>query len=590
VTIAPALRTKPREVAPIVRGLSNAIWSFPLYLLFAVLIGLPLGTVLSQAVLPHLFDVTNPSFQVDIEPVRRTLASVRTATAIVNSLELAAVVSVTATLVGTGLAVLFGRFDFPFKAVLRPLPWIVFLTPSYLKALAWLLLMSPGGYLVQMGILPGAAASAFFGIGGLIFVHTISLFPVPAFIVGAALVGIGREYEDAGRLAGAPLWKVWLRINGPLLFPALALSLMAVFAEVLSDFGVASTIARTSNFGVLTYGIYVAASSYPVDFSLAGGQALVLLLLVALVVAADRLLRRRTAPKLISGRSRPAIPTPLGNWRWPASAAIMLLATLALLLPLSAIVVRAGTRTLSAGVSPGNFTFSNLAQALTFGTPASGAILRSLAFALVTAVIASVLSLLLAARLERVSPAAKASVTALCLGSVAIPGIILGFGYILVWNRIPFFAGWNIPRYGDASLLVTGYVAAALPYCLIVIMSAVEQLSPNLVDAARLHGIPPWRRMLRVVLPLVVTSIVTAFLLAFVRTVFELPMSQMLIPLKGPAAPTVILNLFSHERDGPAAAIALATMLATGITAGAGWLLYRWAVGLRGSIQPGALI
>ena len=229
--------------------------------------------------------------------------------------------------------------------VISAVPWLVFLTPSYLKALAWVLLMSPGGYLAQFGLLPPSLGSAFFGLAGLVFVHTLSLFPLAAFIIGSALAGLGSELEDAARLSGAAPLRIWLRINGPLLAPAIALSFIATFAEVLSDFGLASTIARMSNFGVLTYGIYAAASDYPVDFPAAGAQALVLLGLVLLVVVADRLLRRRADPRLISGRARPARPYNLGRWRWLAMAAALTIAFLALALPLAAIAARALTQT-----------------------------------------------------------------------------------------------------------------------------------------------------------------------------------------------------------------------------------------------------
>src|SRR5258708_15637165 len=47
---------------------------------------------------------------------------------------------------------------FPYTTLFRS--WLVFLTPSYLKALAWVLLMSPGGYLAQLGLLPSGASHA----------------------------------------------------------------------------------------------------------------------------------------------------------------------------------------------------------------------------------------------------------------------------------------------------------------------------------------------------------------------------------------------------------------------------------------------
>jgi iron(III) transport system permease protein len=49
----------------------------------------------------------------------------------------------------------------------------------------------------------------------------------------------------------------------------------------------------------------------------------------------------------------------------------------------------------------------------------------------------------------------------------------------------------------------------------------------------------------------------------------------MLIPISGPPAPTVILKLFSHDKDGLAASIALVAMIAAGGIAALAWLVFR---------------
>ncbi|WP_189521366.1 ABC transporter permease subunit [Mesorhizobium sp. M1B.F.Ca.ET.045.04.1.1] len=541
------------------------------YAVFALLIGLPLALVLLQAVMPGLFAVDGAQALFSAEPLARIFASPSVAGSILHSLELGLIAAFTTTILGGASAVLVQRCDIPLRCAISVVPWLVFLTPSYFKALAWVLLMSSGGYLAQLGLLPPWLGTSFFGLAGLVFVHTLSLFPLAAFIIGSALAGLGSELEDAARLSGAGPLRIWLRVNGPLLAPAIVLAFIATFAEVLSDFGLASTIARMSSFGVLTYGIYAAASDYPVDFPAAGAEALVLLALVLLVVVADRLLRRRADAQLISGRARPARRYRLGAWRWPVLAMALLVAFLALVLPLGAIAARALTSTLGNGLAPDNFTLANIGAALSPATAANEGLVRSLFYAGLTAVIASVLALLLSAQLDRSSPVMRTAVLGLSLGAVAIPGIVLGFGYILVWNRLPGFRDWPFPHYGDGSLLVMGYVAAALPYCLVVILSAIGQLAPSLTDAARLHGIGAIRRLLSVTLPLILLSVVTAFLITFIRTVFELPMSQMLIPQSGPPAPTLILKLFSHDRDGLACAIALAAMAAAGGAAALIW-------------------
>jgi iron(III) transport system permease protein len=565
-------RFLPRRLFAQVGGVTGAV---AIYAVFLLLIGLPLSLVLVQAVMPKLFDLQAASTAFSLEPLERAFASPRIAQSILNSLELAATVAVTTTALGGAFAVLVQRCNIPLRGIIAAAPWLVFLTPSYLKALAWVLLMSPGGYLAQMGLLPAGWSEAFFGISGLVFVHTLGLFPLACFIISSALAGLGSELEDAARLAGASPATIWSRINGPLLAPAIALSIIATFAEVLSDFGLASTIARTSNFGVLTYGIYSATSDYPVDFASAAAQALILLTLVLLVVMADRLLRRKADPRLITGRGRPVRRYELRAMRWPATTAALAIVFLALVLPITAVAMRAVSQTLGLGLSWDNVTLENVRSALAAGTPAHAGLLRSLGYAALAAVISTAVSLLLCVRLDKVHSIMRTIAVGLSLGAVAIPGIVLGFGYILVWNRLPGFRDWPFPHYGDGSLLVTGYVAAALPYCLVVILSAIGQLAPSLTDAARLQGVGAFRRLRAITVPLIFLSMVTAFLLTFIRTVFELPMSQMLIPLSGPVAPTLILKLFSHDQDGLACAIALLAMIFAGGGASLIWIVAR---------------
>ncbi len=553
---------------------SLALVDLAILAVFFLLIVLPLLSVLAQAVMPALFDPKAPGFGIDISALNHALFAPRVLRSILHSLELGAAVAVTATLTGGLFAAMTQRFALPLRAFYAPVPWLVFLTPGYLKAMAWVLLMAPGGYLAQLRVLPHWGSDAFFGLGGLVLVHTLSLFPLPAFIIGSALTGLGQDIEDAARLSGAGPWRIWLRINLPLLLPAIALSMIAIFAEVLSDFGLAATIGRSSGFGVLTYGIYAAASDYPVDFPLAGAQALVLLTLILLVTLGDRLLRRQGALRLISGRSKPSHRRELGAMaRWSWAAVIVAIGILAIWLPLGVILVRALTATLGAGLQWSNFTFANFTETLSPRAMALPSLLRSFGYAGLTALIAATIALILAARLDRGGPNLRASVTGLALGTIAIPGIVLGFGYILVWNRLPGFRDWPFPHYGQASLLVTGYVASALPYGLIIILTAVGQLAPSLTDAARLHGHKAAARLVKVVLPLVLLSVISALLLTFIRTIFELPISQLLVPQTGSPVPPYVVRLLGHDDDGLASALALVCMVGAGGIAGLGWRL-----------------
>ena len=536
---------------------------------FMLLIGLPLGLVLAQAFLPALFDPQTGPGGVSLAALAHSFADPRSLSAILHSLLLASIAAASATALGFVYALVIQRTEAPCRPMLALAPWLVFLTPGYLKALAWVLLMAPSGYLAQFGLLPHLLQHAFFGLPGLVFVHTLNLFPLAYFITASAMTGLGGEFEDAARIVGASSWQAWLRINLPLLGPAVALAFLAIFAEVIADFGMAATIARSINFGLLTYSIFTATSDFPVDFALAGSQALVLLSMLVMVLVADRMLRRQRSLRLISGRSRPARRMRLGLARWPVTAGVMLVGLLAVYLPLVAIALRAACRTLGQGLVPGNLTWRFLLQAVTPDHAANTALLRSLGFAGLTAIVTGIVALLLAWRIERAGKLLRQSVLLVSVGTIAIPGIVLGLGYILVWDRLPGFR--DAPLYGTWPLLVMGYVAAGLPYALVIVLSAIGQISSNLIDAARIHGAGEMARLTRIVIPLIALSLVTAVLFVFVRTVFELPMSEVLQPADGPPAPTQIVRLFGNDEDGLGSALSMVSILGSGLSAGALW-------------------
>jgi len=570
--------------------LLSAVSSTLVYLAFFLLIGLPLTLVVMQVIFPDVFNPSNPNFVMSFGPLGRIFSLPRVYLAILHSVELASLVGVLATILGGAFAVIVQRCDIPWRKTVGIIPWIVFLTPAYLKTVAWVLLMSPGGYLAEFGLLPPLTGSLFFAFPGLTLVHALGLFPFATFIIGNALRGLGSEMEDAARLGGVSLWRIWFKINLPLLAPALALSFIAIFAQVLSDFGLASTIARMSNFGVLTYEIYAATSSYPIDFPLAGTQSLVLLSIVTVAVVADRLLRRKNDLKLISGRSRPSRDYRLGHWGWVVTLMAFIVAFIALILPVGAVIIRALTRTLSDGMSLHNFTLVNLIEASNIHSMAFAALSNSLRYAVIASLISCAAAVLLALQLEGPGKFMRSSVMSLALASVAIPGIVFGFGYILMWNRLPFFKDFSFPHYGDSSLLITGYVGVALPYALIVVMASIGQLAPSLNDSARLFGVGGFRRVIRITLPLIAFSVLTGFILNFIHIMFELPVSQMLIPRTESPAPIYVLRLLNYDKDGLACALSLLSMLIAGGAALILWLGFRWVASRNGAANNGQWI
>jgi iron(III) transport system permease protein len=537
-----------------------------LWLVVFLLIGLPIGLVLVQAVVPGLFNLQGPDFTPSISALLDVATSPHLARGVVNTVLLGIAGAVIATLLGTALALLLSLSDVRTRRVWTAMPWLVFATPGYFKGLAWVLLMLPGGYLVQLGLLTPAAARSFFALPGLLMVMAFSLFPLPYFIVLARLQGLGGEYLDAARMASARPWRIVLRVVLPLLVPAIGLALLTAFAEIVGDFGIAATIARSMNFGLITYNIYAATASYPVDFPAAGAQALVLIVLIAGSIVAAGMSGSDKTTRFVSGRNQALVRFRLRGWQAPALGALALLGLGSVLLPLLAIAARAVTVSLGGGLAAGNLSLAALRAVFDPGSQSDQALIWSFAYSFAAAVIAVGLGLAFAYEISLAGRLTRLTTSGLALVTVALPGIVLAFGYILVYDRLPGFR--DLPLYGSRLLVVIGYAAAALPYCLIFLSAALDRLGASLHEASRLAGASPRRHLTRIVLPMVGGALAIAFGVTMIRSLFELPMSQFLLPLAGPPLPVVIVNGFTEGRDAIACALALVALCLVGLVAG----------------------
>jgi ABC-type Fe3+ transport system permease subunit len=407
--------------------------------------------VVVQAVVPKLFDPTAPSIALSFEPLSRMVTSPRLLHGIVNTVVLGIVGAIVSTLLGLALALVVHLTDVRMSHVWKALPWVVFATPSYLKGLAWVLLMSQGGYLVYLGMLTPTQASSFFGPTGLLLVMALSLFPVPYFIVRARLEGIGGEFLDAARMASASPARTIVRIVLPMIMPAIGLSLLTTFAEVVGDFGLANTIARSMSLGLLTYNIYAATSSFPVDFAAAGAQALLLGVLVSGSVVAAAFGGTQRDARFLSGRNRSLRPYRLRYWQPLVFAVLALLAISAAVLPLLAVTLRALTTSLGAGLSPSNFSLSAIRTVFDISNVAGQALVSSFAYAFATALVTVAFAIVFAYRVSLASKRTRVLAAGLAMVTVAVPGIILAFGYILLYDRVPGFENWGSTELGRCS-------------------------------------------------------------------------------------------------------------------------------------------
>lgn len=555
------LPSSPSAVRSVLRiGSQVLIIGLPVVIL-ALFVLYPLAAIILQSIFPNLYSMT-PSLVPSLEPLRQLAIDPQNFVALTNSLWQASVTAVLSCLIGALLAILARRTDLPLRGAMDTLVWIVFFTPSFLIGEAWSLVFIRGGIPDQYFHFSDAFIKWFFSPVGVIFILSLKTFPFVYLAVSAALRWLGSEFEDAARLAGARTWRAWMSINAPLLLPAILAAGLIAFAEALSDFGTAATIAQNSNVTLVTYQIYAAINTSPVNFSLAAALSLLLFLAIALALLVQAGILRTRSFQVISGRNRPARPVSLGAWKIPAVIFCALVFLFALIIPVSMCVLLSLLHAFGQGLKASNWTLNNYTAVFAHGSDDLASLLRTLWLSLGTATITVVVGLPIAFIIRRTEIPGRKLLSLFTLVTIAVPGIILACGYIFAWNAsylqyVGIGGIYGIQFYGTIWLLLAAYIGGSLPYATRLGIGALDQLGQNMLDTARVQGANLFQLLARIVGPLLSTTLISVWLLVFTGTMFELAASELLYPPGQPTLPVRIIGLFNNFQLGPGMALAM---------------------------------
>ncbi|OFW81578.1 MAG: hypothetical protein A2201_10710 [Alicyclobacillus sp. RIFOXYA1_FULL_53_8] len=530
----------------------------PSLLVLFILIAYPMASLLIQIVLPHLFDV-KMSFTPSLQPFFKVFTSKGNLTAVIDSLAIGAVAAVFATVIGTVTA--FGSAKAPrgVRAVMNGAIWIVFFTPSYVIAEGWLILMQDGGILSQVFHLPNGWSAWFFTRFGLVITMGFRYFPFVHMAMEQAIANVGTEFVNAGRMLGASRAQRFRKIILPLLTPALLAGGSIAFAEGFGDFGFAAAISPQVHIPLISYQIYSALNQAPVDYPAAAGLSLLLILVTGGTLLLQMWwLGRRTYVTISSG-SKVNVP-PAGRRMSGATIASLIIAVVALVLPLGSTFLESLWNSNAAGLTFSNLSWQNYAQAMQVGGNGLQALTRSFTYSLIAAVITMTIGLFVAHQMAFRKSAATRILNLVTMATIAIPGVVLAAAFIFAWNAV-----WLIPihlvLYGTSWVLGMAYVAGHLPYAIRLQLGAMSQLSPNLMTAARVLGAKNTTILRKVVVPLVQATTISTFFLTFTDTMFELPASSLLYPAGEPPFPVLINSKFQAFEWGQGAALAMIGLL-----------------------------
>jgi iron(III) transport system permease protein len=480
-------------------------------------------------------------------------------TLVANSFLYAGLTAVVCTVIGFGLAWLVTRTNTPFKALARAAALVPLIIPGILNTVAWALLLSPERGPVN-NALRWAHLPIFnvYSLAGMVFVQSMHIAPV-AFLMGtAAFSSMDSSLEEASLAAGAGPLRTFRVITLRMVRPAILSAALLMFIATISTFEVPQIIGVPARRYVFVSRIYSALQTFPADYGTVGVIGVFVLVIAAVGLFFSQRLSRRSAIQTITGKGfRPAVQD-LGRWRWLGLAFFALFFLVAVALPLAMLAYSS----LLPGYETPSFhalshlTFSNY-TAILHQPSLVRAVRNSVVTAVASGLIVTVLSALIAYITIKTKIKGRGILDGLATVPIAVPSIVMGVG-ILYWYLaapLPFHL------YGTLAILIVAFVSIGLPYGMRYIAPGMAQIKDELEEAATASGASWWQTFRRVFIPLLMPSLLSAFLYTMIVAFREISAAIFLYSQGTEVVSVSIYDLYSNGSYPLVAALGIAMVV-----------------------------
>lgn len=449
---------------------------------------------------------------------------------LLNSLLIGVATTAAATAVALPLAVLNHRHDFPLRRLLAPALLAPMILPPFVGAVGVKHLLGTEGSLnaaiAFLGLTPDSGPVDWLAesrLAGVVAMNALGLFPILYLNLSASLAQLDPALEQVAENLGASPWRRFRRVTLPLILPGLFAGGALVFIWAFTDLGVPLVFDVTRVAPVQILDGIKGLDRNPLPYALTA---------VVLVIAAGTFLlskllfaggRRASAPR----PSLRAAAAPLRGPRgWACSALFAGVGALATL-PHLGVLLLSFSGDWHGSAWPKEFTLAHWEEALGSALVVPS-IQNSLLYAGAATLLALVLGLSAAWVVVRSDLRARHLLDTLTMLPLAVPGLVLAFGYLALSQEGKPFAFLVGAGGSPFLLLALAYAMRRLPYVMRSSVAGLQQSDPVLEQAARSLGASAWRTFRRVSLPLLAAHLAAGCILAFAFAMLEVSDSLIL--------------------------------------------------------------
>jgi iron(III) transport system permease protein len=531
--------------------------------LLLVVLGLalvyPIGLVVLQSI-----DVADPGqvHQWSLQGWQSALSEPLLRSSLVNTLTLTGIKQLITMPLAIAIAWLLARTDLPGRHWLEFGFWVAFFLPPLTVTQSWMLLADGHYGLINQFIaaVSGARQGPFniYSFWGLVWVDVVTgALTVKVMLLTPAFRYMNSTFEEASHIAGAGTLRTIVRITIPVLLPTILVVLLLGMMASLQSFEIEQVLGTPFRFFVFSTMIYnLVESSHPSYASAAALAIMVLALALVLVFIQMRVTGQRQYTT-VTGQFKNQV-TPLGVWRWPLLAMMLLVMSVVLVIPV--LLTSAGTFMTAYG-------FLNIAHPWTLDNWGAAfrdpLFLRSLANTLELAFGSALAGLTLFAVIAYMAVRSRFALRrGLDLVSwlpFTVPGLILSLAMLSLFLGVaPLRA-----LYGTTWILILTAVLTSMPLGVQMLKGGLLQLGAELEEASRVAGGSWFVTFRRVVLRLLGPSLLTVGLIVFVGAARNVSYVALLSTSTNQPLSMLQLNYLAQGKNEIASVIAFIVMLAS---------------------------
>lgn len=473
-----------------------------------------------------------------------------------NSVGYALGVSLVAIALGFGLAFLIVRTNAPLRGLGVVTALVPLIIPGILNTVAWLFLLSP-----RIGLLNAVAQSALgvrpfnaYTLWGMVAIQAMHVTPTAFIMAAAAFRAMDPSLEEAAIVHGAGPAAALSRVTLALARPSIFAAALLIFIQSIASFEVPQLVGVPAGIYVFVSAIYGALQTFPPDY----GQAATLGTVVLAIAIAGVTFANRMAVgaryATVTGKAFRARRIDLGRWRWAGGAFILTFFVVGVVLPLA---VLAWSSLLPGYEAPSlaalhHVSLANYATVWSYPL-ITHALINSTIVSVAAGAIATTLTALVAYITIKSRLRGAWVLDLLASMPIAVPSILMGVG-ILFWYLV---APLPFHLYGTLTILIIGFVTIGIPYGMRYNTTGMIQIKDELEEAAATSGASWLETFWRVYVPLMMPSLLAAFLVTMILAFREISAAIFLYSQGSELVSIAIFDLWSNGQYPAIAALGM---------------------------------